>query len=889
MRKRDPLVVRWTVRFVRWFCPPSLVEGIEGDLLEGFDHDAARNGEAVAGRRLFWNALRFFRLSIIMRNKIKFRNPSLIMLNSYFKLTIRNIARSKGYSFINIFGLSLGIACCLLTANYVAFELSFDDFHPNVDRTYRVGMTMIWEVEGGEFGSTSPPISAILATDYPEVEAVTRVHTPGTSVIRYTGKDGNVSSFNERFIFSADSNFFDFFGFKFREGDPSSALKGINRVVISTTTAQQLFGNEPALGKIIELGDERTPLEVTGVCQIPDNTHFKFDYLLSMPTTPRVKRNENNWIWTQVVTYIRLVPGADPAALKSKMARIADSVIKPWFEQVGMSFGESVMGGKWDFFLLPISDIHLRSRDNRLGTVGNIRYAYAFGAIGFFVLFIAAVNFVNLSTARGTKRAREVGVKKVLGAMRSSLISQFQAESIFLALFSMVMAIPLVELLRFLIENVLNNSMPFMLWDKPEFLLALPVLGIVIGIFAGLYPSFYLTSFLPVQVLKGKIASGMGNSTLRSSLVVAQFAISISLIVGTIVVFQQMNFLRSTYLGFDKENMLTINSADKLGERLESFRNEVAGLPGVVSAAVAMDVPRGGGYEDIFSAEGSTIKLPVSAIKIDDHYFETMGFELAAGRTFDYEHNASDRSAVIVNETMMKLFGWTPEEAIGKTVLYSSSENKPFKVIGVVKDFHFKNLRMPISPLFFSHVTSETWGDMRVLAIKYRTDDLPRLISEIERRWNATVAYTPFSFSFLDEDLASAYSEDRRLGDIFQVFAVLSVIIALIGLVGLVSYSAEVRKKEIGIRKVLGASRSGIMVMMNSNYVKLIAIGLVIATPLAWYAMNYWLETFEFRIDISPIVFVLAGVGVMAGALISVGYLSLRAASVNPANVLKDE
>jgi putative ABC transport system permease protein len=889
MNRKDPLVVRWTIGFVRWFCPPLLVEGIEGDLLEEFDNDVQKNGKGAAGRRLIWNALKFFRLSIIMRNRLRYKNNSLTMLKSYFKITLRNIARSKGYSFINIFGLSLGIACCLLTANYVAFEFSFDNFHPNVERTYRVGMTMIWDVEGGEFGSTSPPVPLLLAHDYPEVEEVTRIHTPGNFIVRYTGENGDVRAFNETYIFSADSNVFNFFGFKIKEGDPSTALKGINKAVISSVTAQRLFGNEPALGKIILFGNDRIPVEITGVAEVPDNTHFKFNYLLSMPTTPHVKRNENNWIWTQVVTYVRLAPGASAEDLRNKMGRITDTVIGPWFTRVGMSYDDLVTKEKWQFYMMPIRDIHLKSRDNRLGTVGDVRYAYAFGAIGLFVLVIAAINFVNLSTARGAKRAREVGVKKVLGAMRSSLISQFQAESILLALFSIVLAIPLVELLRFLIEKVLQNNMPFMLWDKPIFLLALPVLGVVIGFLAGLYPSFYLTSFLPAQVLKGKIATGMGSSRLRGTLVVAQFAISITLIIGTVIVLQQINFLRSTNLGFDKENILSINLAEKLGDHLESFRNEVLSLPGVVGAAVAMDTPRGGGYEDIFSAEGSTIKLPITAIKIDDHYFETMGFDLVAGRTFDYEHNASDNAGVIVNERMCSLFGWTSEEAIGKIVLYSAAENTPFKVIGVVKDFHFKSLREAIAPMFFSHITSNTWGEMRVLTVRYRTDDLPNLIREIERRWNAIVDQAPMGFSFLDEDIAAAYDEDQRLGDIFQIFTTLSVIISLIGLVGLVSYSAEVRKKEIGIRKVLGASRSAIVVMMNSSYLKLIAIGLVIATPLAWYAMRYWLETFEFRIDISPLVFVFAGFAVMAGALISVAYLSLRAASVNPASVLKEE
>jgi putative ABC transport system permease protein len=888
---KDPLIVRWTIGFVKWFCPATLAEGIEGDLLEEFDKDVRTNGKTTAGRRLVWNAIKFFRLSIITRNKLKYQNNSATMLRSYFRLTLRNISRSKGYSFINIFGLSLGIACCLLTTNYVVFEFSFDNFHPNVDRTYRVDQTMIWQPEGGVWGSTSLPLASLMTNDYPEVEETTRINTPGDFVVRYPEQDGNIKAFNEDYIFAADSNFFHFFGFKLKEGDPATALKGLDKVVISSEVAQKFFGNEPALGKILLLGNGSKPIEVSGVAEtLPENTHLKFNYLLSMYTNPSIKRFESSWIWTQVVTYVRLKPGADPVALEEKMSPIGESIIKPSFQRFGINYDDFMSGkGGWTFYLMPMQDIHLKSRDNRLGAVSDARYAYAFGAIGIFVLTIAAINFVNLSTARGTKRAREVGVKKALGALRNSLIGQFQAESVFLALFSMLLALPLVEGLRLVIVAILQDDMPFTLWDSPVFLMALPVFAIVIGFVAGLYPSFYLTSFLPVQVLKGKVASGMGNSALRSTLVVIQFAISIMLLIGTVVVVQQINFLRAANLGFNKEDTLIINYAEKLGTHITSFRDEVGKMPGVLSASIAQDVPRGSSYQDIYMAEGSSIKLPVNAIKIDDSYFDAMGFKLIAGRKFDFEHNASDQSAFIANETVVRLFGWTPEEALGRIIIYPGDDESRHEIIGVVKDFHFESLRTEIHPLFFNHVTSKMWGDTRVIGVKYKTDDLPGLIQEIEHRWNATVEQTPMAFSFLEDDIARNYREDQRLGDMFGIFASLSIIIAMIGLIGLVAYSAEVRKKEIGIRKVLGATRSTIVVMMNSNYVKLIIIGLVIATPLSWFAMNYWLDTFEYKISIHPMVFVGAGLTVMIGALVSVGYLSLRAASVNPASVLKEE
>jgi putative ABC transport system permease protein len=668
-------------------------------------------------------------------------------------------------------------------------------------------------------------------------------------------------------------------------------LQGANHVVIADHIAKKLFGDQPALGKIIQLGDDRRSIEISGVTEKqPENAHFHFNYLISMPTNPNVRKNEGNWFWTQVVTYVRLVPGADRPALEDKMVSIGENVIKPSYQSFGVNYDDFMSGrGQMEFYLRPIRDIHLKSGDNRLGATGDVRYAYAFGAIGIFVLIIAAINFVNLSTARGTKRAREVGVKKALGALRNSLISQFQSESIFLALFSMVLAIPLVELLRLVIVSMMKDDLPFTLWGNPAFLIALPAVTIVVGFLAGLYPSFYLTSFLPAQVLKGKVASGMGNSALRGTLVVVQFTISIALLIGTVVVVQQMEFIRTTNLGFDKENVLVINHAEKLGEHIKGFRDELKNIQGIVNASISQDVPRNIGYQSVYMAEGSDAKLACSGLKIDENFVSAFGLQFVAGRAPDPEHNASDKMAVIVNETFVKLFGWTPETAIGKNMIHPDEDSVRSPIIGVVKNFHFQSLRENIHPLFMSSIDSKTWGNMRVVAVKYKTDDLPDLIRSIERKWNSVVDQTPMDFSFLDDDIARSYEEDQRLGDLFAIFATLSIIIAMIGLIGLVAYSAEVRKKEIGIRKVLGATRSRIVVMMNSNYLKLIIVGLLISTPLSWYAMNYWLESFKYKIEISPLVFVFSGVAVMVAALISVAYLSLRAASVNPASVLKEE
>jgi putative ABC transport system permease protein len=878
------------LKLLEWFCPPQLFEGIEGDLLEKFYADAKSDGDRIARRRLLLGCFRFLRPAIIIRNRFRMQLPMGNMIGSYFKITCRNILRSKGYSFINIFGLALGIASCLLALSYVRFEMSYDNYHPDVDRTYRVDQTFIWSVEGGTFGSTPLPLALKLAAEYPEVEEAIRINAPGAATVRYERPDGTLLTFNEDNIYGADSGFFHFFHYNLREGNPATALKGLNKIVISSEAAQKFFGDEPALGKILLVGDDRKALEVTGVTEPqPMNSHFRFDYLQSIYTNPSIKRFEWSWVWTQSVTYAKLLPGTLPSALEEKMSRLEDDHIKPSFQKMGIAYDEFMKDkGHWQFYLRPMRDVHLHARDNRIGTTGSVVYAYTFGVVGVFVLVIAAINFINLSTARATKRAKEVGVKKTLGVLRSSLISQFQAESIFLTLFSTVLSLLMVEALRLAISKYARIDMPFTLWSDTTLLLILPLIPLVIGFAAGIYPSFYLTSFKPVEVLKGKIASGMARSGLRNGLVVLQFTISIAMLAGTLVVFKQLNFMRSADLGFDRENVLVVRGAEKLANQLESFRNEVAGYPGVVHSALAMNTPTGSIYEDVFEREGTDIKVPISIYKIDQYFFDAMGFQLVAGRQFDL-NRPSDKEGVIPNETSIRMLGWTPEEAIGKKIFYPGGDGSRHEIIGVAKDFHLESLRQAIVPMMFSPLESSIWGDMRVLIVRFKTDDIPGLISRIERRWNETIDDTPVEITFMEDDLNRQYLHEQRLGGLFGIFAGLSILIAVIGMVGLVAYSAEIRRKEIGIRKVFGATTSRILLMMNEQYLKLIGIGLLIALPGSWWLANQWLSEFKYQTEVGPLIFVVAGLAQVALALMSVAYLSLRAASSNPASVLKEE
>jgi len=595
------------------------------------------------------------------------------------------------------------------------------------------------------------------------------------------------------------------------------------------------------------------------------------------------------WIYTQVVTYIKLRPDANAASIDEKLKTFADRHAPKTFNRLQMDYNEFIKEkGPWMLYLQPVKDIHLYSNQigNRLGPIGDIKYVYILSIIAGFILLIAIINFINLSTARATNRAKEVGVKKTLGLMRGSLVAQFQIEHILLTMISMLLGLGVMEILRLLIQPYVDIQIPLSAWSVSKFVVVIITFPLVVGFLAGLYPSFYLTSFRPAQVLKGKLATGLRSSGMRNALVIFQFTISIALMAATLIVFRQLEFFHSQSVGFEKENLIIINNAEKLGEHLESFRNEISEYNGISDASVSMDIR--GSFEDIYMREGDGKKLSISGYKVDEHFFETTKIALASGRAFD-KNRPSDKNAVVINETTAKFFDWTPESAIGKRIVYLGDDVGPQEVIGVAKDFHFQSLHQNILPFMFFNKGSNIFGNGRIVLVRYNTRDLKPLISRIESRWNKMVEATPFSISFYDEEVKMRYQQEQRMASLFSVFTVLSITIAVIGLVGLVSYSAEQRKKEIGIRKAFGASLTRIYIMINTQYVRLLCVALLIATPISYWLMQQWLNTFPYRVDIDVWIFVVSGVVELALALICVGYLALRVASLNPAAVLKEE
>ena len=877
-------------KLLEWFCPNELLECISGDLQESFEEDLLQHGLSGARRRYYWNMIRFFHPEILFRNKFEIMTLNRALWRNNLKISYRHLIRGRIYSLINITGLSLGMAVCLLIICYTQHHQSFDTFHPDVDRMYRVNQTNIWNPEGGIMSSTAPPLAERIMQDFAEVEAAMRINTPGRAIIRHRTASGDIVTHNESSILAADSNFFEFFPIDLIAGDYRNSLTGYGNVVINESTAKKYFGDQNALGQLLEYGDSRTPLTVSAVAKdLPVNMHFNFDFLLSMPTNPNVEEFDWSWIWTQMVTYVKVKQGTRPQFVNEKMKEISDRHIRGTFGRLGMDFEDFVSSkGGWNFYLQPVTDIHLQSNNigNRIGPTVDGQVVGSFKLLAMLILIVAMINFVNLSTARSNTRHKELGMKKTLGAHTRQLAGQLLTESVLISTIACMIAVPLLIGLRYLVASLMGIIIPLDMLSNPLTIASALLASVLIGITAGAYPTLTMTRFSISKNLKGGSERG-DNTLVRNSLVVMQFAVSMALITGTILIFQQLSYLQNKDLGFDQEHVLIINNAERLGDQLESFRNELSNDAGVASASVSMDIPGRGSWEDIYMREGSNVKLPISQLKIDDHFFPTLNLELISGRIFDKERPA-DNHSVIINETTARLFGWTNEEALGEKILYPGYPEE-IRVIGIVDDFHFQSLREEIAPLMFFNLRSSMWGDMRVVSVKYVTDDISSLIRSISTVWSKYADHVPFEYSFYDQELAMLYEQEEQLGHLIALFGGLTLVIALIGIIGLITYSVQRKKKEIGIRKVLGASVFRIYMMINEHYLRLMLISLIISVPLAWSSLQAWLDNFAFSIGLHPGYFLLSAALVLILSGLSVAYLSISAASVQPTEVLKDD
>ncbi|RAK02838.1 putative ABC transport system permease protein [Larkinella arboricola] len=808
------------------------------------------------------------------------------MLRNYIKIAIRNLRKQRGFTFINIFGLAVGLACCLLITLYVIDELRYDRYHEKANRIYRVNSDIKFGGNDMHMAVSPDPMGPTLLKDYSQVENFVRLHGRGTWLVK---RAGQLNSLRERDIIFADSTLFDVFTLPLVAGNPKRALVEPNTVVISESAAKRQFGNQNPMGQSLVFDNQLT-CRVTGVMRdMPTNSHFRTDYFISM-------RSDNyewgRWLSNNHHTYVLLKEGVDYRTFNQNFETIIQKYVGP---QVVTFLGIAIKqlrqsGNRISYSLIPMTDIHLRSKQTiELAPNSDIQYVYVFSAVAVFILLIACINFMNLSTARSANRAKEVGVRKVLGSVQRQLIGQFMTESILMSILAMGLALVIVALTVPFFNQISAKQLTIDSLFVPQFLPVLLILPLVVGLLAGSYPAFFLSSFRPISVLKGKVNLGLKSAGLRSGLVVFQFMMSVILIIGTMVVYRQINFIQTTKLGFKRDQVLTINEAYALDKQAQAFKEEILKLPGVVSGSLSsyLPVPSDRSDSPLFpEGQIDQAKAVSSQLWAVDHdYIPTLGMEMAQGRNFSREFGA-DSSAIILNETAVKIFGF--KDPIGQRVARMLDDEgtvfKTYTVIGVVKNFHFESLRQNIGSVAFFMDPSRGAVSFRI-----SSQDIPALVKQVEAKWRQMAPGMPFNYSFLEDSFDSMYRAEQRVGQIVLTFSVLAILIACLGLFGLAAFMAEQRTKEIGVRKVLGASATSIVGLLSKDFLKLVLIAILIATPIAWYGMNQWLEDFAYKIDVPWWVFAVAGVVAVVIAFVTVSFQSIKAALTNPVKSLRAE
>ena len=834
------------------------------------------------------------------------------MLKSYFTIAWRNLLRNKTNSLINIGGLAIGLTCVIFITLYIQDELRYDKGFKMSDRIYQV--TLNANFGGQEFNTsnTPPPVSIDMHTTFPEVESNTRIFRMGNTAVHNAAAALSDRLFTEKQIWAVDSNFLGVFDYPMLEGDPATCLNKFHSIVITETLARKYFGRSTAIGGSLVLDTYQSPFEVTGVLKdLPANASLQFDMLLSTRDCPPVQRFSWSWVWSQMSSYVVLTPQAakDPRAiqkLESKFPAMVRKDAAGAFARIGQPFDEfTKKGGIWDFHLQPLTDIHLHSAN--LGTpfanLGDIKYVYIFSAIALFVVILACINFMNLSTAQAVRRAKEVGIRKVLGSMRGQMIRQFLAEALLYTSIATGIALLLVYTLMTPFNMVSAKALEFQTIFRHGIWLIILGLFIVTGLLAGSYPAFYLTSFEPAAVLKGgRFPKSLSSQMVRNGLVVFQFTISIALIVCTLVVFRQLSYVRNMDLGFKKDNVLILPNVEKLTGNYsqaltgkeETLRQQLAAIPGITNASLTTGTLADdyNGFTDFYKPIANGVSEPLAkdlsltSFITDEHLIPALRLLIIKGRNFS--KNFSDSDAVIVNETTVRTAGW--KDPLGKKLTYPGDDNKTFRVIGVVKDFNLRSARTTIEPFAFFYTTSKT-NHLSTSYIMASIDGrhTADILRQTEKIWKSFAPDVPFEYSFLDKNYEALYRSEARMGDIFSIFTTLSILVACLGLFGLSVYTAERRIKEIGIRKTLGASVPGLLGLLSKDFIKLVLISTLIAFPLAWWAMNKWLQDFPYRTSMGIDIFLSAGLLAVFIAMYTVSFQAFRAARMNPSKTLKAE
>jgi putative ABC transport system permease protein len=808
------------------------------------------------------------------------------MISSYFKTTLRNIRRNRVHSILNITGLAVGMACTIIILLWVRYELSFDRHHENAERIYRVATDFHYGSLQGKYAVSNHPIGPTIQRDFPEVEKAVRFHQVwGRPIVQYGDKQAVQES-----MYYADNTVFDVFTLPLLSGNVGSALTSAYSIVIAEEMAAKYFGNEDPLGKVIKIKSaihtdlyNKPDFTVTGVFKkLPPNSHFTFDMLLSYETL-FADKEKTRTAWSgkfDSYTYLLLAPNTDYRKLEAKFPAMVKHNLNKDLQELGASF---------DLFLQPLSSIHIYSKlDGDIAHPGVIEGIVAFPSIAFLILIIACINFMNLSTARAASRAREIGIRKSIGADRRALVFQFMAESVVLSLIALFLALGLVELLMPLFVSVFPYEVKIDDVYSPATISGFFALALLVGIIAGSYPAFSMSAFQPLRAMKGITGTGGVKSRFRRLLVVFQFSVSIALIVATITCFRQINYLQNKALGFNKEQVVVVNIMDtSIRERTDSVKAELRQHNGVIDVAFTSHHPGRSARRNVFAPQGYAYEnmQMMDAVSVDDDFVPAMDVELAAGRNFTFKDFSASRQAILINETAARQFGWTPATAIGKTITELSDNPVEKAIIGVVKDFHQRHLFRSIDPLYIEYEPKR----FNYALVKISPDNIGDTMGFLEQRWKKLDASGTFDYWFLDARLAAHHDSNWKLGWLIFGFTCTAILIACLGLFGLALFAAEQRTREIGIRKALGATVSDIALMLSKSFVKWVLVANIIAWPLAYWFVIDWLYDYPYRIDISLYYYILAGLLALAIALLTVCYQTIKAARGNPADALRYE
>jgi putative ABC transport system permease protein len=795
------------------------------------------------------------------------------MIRNYFKIALRNLLRQKGYSFINVFGLSFGLTCCLLITLYVRYEISYDRHHEHAEHIYRVVEDVIRPNETIRLASAAAPIGPRLAHEFPEILHAVRFKQ-ATMLIQNGEK-----RFQEDKIYFADSTVFGVFTYPLLKGDPGTALSTPRSIILSASAARKYFGDTDPIGQTL-LIDTDNPFTVTGVFQdIRPNSHLHFDFLLSMSTLEKNgPGSSDGWVWS-VYTYVKLAPGYKATDLEKKLSQFIkrqsdDEMLRKDHHRA--------------LSLQPLTNIHLHSKRAGEPSSGSLSNLYLFSFIGIFILLIACINFVNLTTAQAAKRAREVGMRKAIGGTRSQLILQFLAESVLLSIGASIMALGLCNLLLPVFSDLIGLSIPMDVFANPLAILVFLSVSLIVGCLAGSYPAFFLAGFAPAIVLKGILPSSSHGSFLRKTLIVLQFTISIVLIVGTVTVFTQLRFMQNQNLGYNQEQMLVLSFGDDdyVQQKVEVIKQELLRSPYIDKAAVSSHVPGkkpGVRRVEAENASGAIQAIDMHVLAVDYDFIPLYEIKLLAGRDFSMQHGSDATDSYMINEAATRELGFVhSNEAVGKELMLDLNRGT---IISVVKDFHYTSLHEQIEPLLIR---------MRSRSLSYISIPIPpgaitATMDDLEKRWQVLAPHRPFDYFFLDEKFNHQYRADSQFGKAFGVSAITAIILACLGLFGLVSFTVQQRTKEIGIRKVVGATVVSVVTLLSKDFIKLVLISVFTATPIAWYGMDMWLQNFAYRIELQWWMFALAGLLAVIIALTTVSFQSVKAALMNPVRSLRSE